>query len=67
MALVNLGWEDFSFWDGRASSLEKQILEPVPNPIEMHQSWKATAAKLNLDITYRNRFLEHLERKALIL
>ncbi|MBM3185790.1 MAG: cytochrome-c peroxidase [Bacteroidetes bacterium] len=56
MALVNLGWENFFFWDGRASSLEEQILEPVPNPIEMHQSWKDAVAKLNTDVKYRNRF-----------
>jgi cytochrome c peroxidase len=56
MALVNLGWESFFFWDGRKTSLEAQILEPVPNPIEMHQSWKDATQKLNADIQYRNRF-----------
>lgn len=56
MALINLGWESFFFWDGRKSSLEQQILEPVPNPIEMHQSWKDATAKLNADLSYRNRF-----------
>jgi cytochrome c peroxidase len=56
MALVNLGWENFFFWDGRKTSLEAQILEPVPNPIEMHQSWKDATQKLNADIQYRNRF-----------
>ena len=58
MALVNLGWEDFFFWDGRKTTLESQILEPVPNPIEMHQSWKRTVEKLNADVTYRNRFFK---------
>jgi cytochrome c peroxidase len=56
MALVNLGWENFFFWDGRKTTLEEQILEPVPNPIEMHQSWKDAVAKLNADVNYRNRF-----------
>jgi cytochrome c peroxidase len=56
MALVNLGWQKFFFWDGRASSLEQQILAPVPNPIEMHQSWKDAVAKLNKDVNYRNLF-----------
>jgi len=58
MALVNLGWEDFFFWDGRKTTLETQILEPVPNPIEMHQSWKRTVEKLNADVNYRNRFFK---------
>jgi cytochrome c peroxidase len=58
MALLNLGWEDFFFWDGRKTTLESQILEPVPNPIEMHQSWKRTVEKLNADVSYRNRFFK---------
>jgi cytochrome c peroxidase len=56
MALVNLGWENFFFWDGRESTLENQILKPVINPIEMHEEWKDAVAKLNLDMDYRNRF-----------
>jgi cytochrome c peroxidase len=58
MALINLGWESFFFWDGRKTTLENQILEPVENPIEMHQSWKNTVKKLNADVTYRNRFFK---------
>lgn len=56
MALINMGWEDFFFWDGRETTLEKQILEPVVNPIEMHESWKNAVAKLDQDMNYRNRF-----------
>lgn len=58
MALINLGWEDYFFWDGRRTTLEKQIIEPVINPIEMHQSWKDAIYKLNADVTYRNRFFK---------
>ncbi|MEY4792166.1 MAG: hypothetical protein RIT34_973 [Bacteroidota bacterium] len=58
MALINLGWDNFYFWDGRAGTLEKQILEPVTNPIELHQSWPDAIYKLNLDIAYRNRFFK---------
>lgn len=56
MALVNLGYQKFFFWDGRAKSLEEQILEPVPNPIEMHQSWKTAMTKLNSSEKYRKMF-----------
>jgi cytochrome c peroxidase len=56
MALVNLGYQKFFFWDGRAKSLEEQILEPVPNPIEMHQSWKDAINKLKTDDSYRKEF-----------
>lgn len=56
MALVNLGYQKFFFWDGRAKTLEEQILEPVPNPIEMHQSWKNSIIKLKEDASYRKAF-----------
>ena len=56
MPLFNLGWEEFFFWDGRKTTLEEQILEPVPNPIEMHKEWKVAAYKLNTDVNYRNMF-----------
>lgn len=56
MALQNLGWENRFFWDGRALTLEQQIFFPVPDPIEMHQSWPATVAKLQDDAAYRDLF-----------
>ena len=56
MALINLGWATEFFWDGRAETLEAQILGPVPNPIEMHQSWPAATAKLAQSVEYRNMF-----------
>lgn len=56
MALINLGWDSYFFWDGRAGSLEDQVLQPVINPIEMHTTWKDVVGKLNLDMEYRNRF-----------
>jgi cytochrome c peroxidase len=54
--LINLGFNLHYFWDGRASSLEQQILEPVSNPIEMHLSWTEAAAKLNANSTYVDEF-----------
>ena len=56
MPLFNLGWEEFFTWDGSKSSLEAQILEPVPNPIEMHQEWKTATDKLSNSLQYRNMF-----------
>jgi len=47
MALVNLAWNNNGFfWDGRAASLEKQVLEPVIDPIEMHNTWDNALAQL---------------------
>ena len=56
MPLFNMGWEEFFTWDGSKNTLEEQILEPVPNPIEMHQDWKTATDKLSADVMYRNRF-----------
>lgn len=56
MALINLGWNQSFFWDGRSQTLEEQILQPVINPIEMHDSWSNVIGKLSNDVTYRNMF-----------
>jgi cytochrome c peroxidase len=58
MALVNMGWNDFFFWDGRAKTLEEQIIQPVVNPIEMHETWNNAIIKLKADVEYRNMFFK---------
>lgn len=58
MALINLGYQHFFFWDGRSKTLEEQILEPVPNPIEMHESWTNAILKLKDDANYNAMFFE---------
>lgn len=52
MPLVDLGWHAFFFWDGRSTTLEHQVLEPVRNPIEMHSTWPEVMAKLQADPAY---------------
>ncbi len=52
MSLVNMAWNRDFFWDGRSSSLEQQALEPVRNPIEMHEQWKNAIAKLQTTPSY---------------
>jgi len=46
MPLVNLAWKREFFWDGRASSLREQVLQPIQNPIEMHQTLTNLVQKL---------------------
>lgn len=58
MALVNLGWQNFFFWDGRSKTLEEQILLPVRDPIEMHETWPHAMSELAQDENYRNRFFK---------
>ncbi len=56
MQLINLGYMRNLFWDGRDATLEEQALEPVPNPIEMHQTWPDAMSKLNSDPAYPGLF-----------
>ena len=58
MPLFNLAWnfnERFT-WDGKELSLERQALEPVRNPIEMHSKWKNIAEKLKNHSEYPTLF-----------
>jgi len=56
MALVNLGWQSAFFWDGRAKTLEEQVLHPVVDSLEMDQSWETTIHKLYAVEEYRDDF-----------
>jgi len=46
MPLFNLAWKREFFWDGRAKSLRDQVLQPIQNPVEMHQSLTNLVKKL---------------------
>ncbi len=52
MVLLNLGWQNFFFWDGRVSTLEQQVLHPVINPIEMKDRWPDVVDELMEDPFY---------------
>jgi len=54
MPLFNLAWnfdERFA-WDGKDFSLERQALEPITNPIEMHANWQEITLKLQNNLEY---------------
>jgi cytochrome c peroxidase len=60
MPLFNLAWnfdERFT-WDGKELSLERQALEPVRNPIEMHSKWTNVAQKIKQHPEYPTLFKE---------
>ncbi|RMG79951.1 MAG: cytochrome C peroxidase, partial [Bacteroidetes bacterium] len=48
--------ENGFFWDGRAATLEEQALQPVENPIELHESWENVIQKLKADPDYPGLF-----------
>jgi len=56
MALFNLVYPSSFFWDGRSATLEEQILEPVPNPIEMHEEWPNAVTELESEVEYLKLF-----------
>jgi cytochrome c peroxidase len=58
MPLFNLAWKQRFFWDGRASSLREQVLQPIQNPIEMHETLPGVEKKLGLTADRIARVLE---------
>jgi cytochrome c peroxidase len=54
--LVNVAYEPLLFWDGRAASLESQVLRPMSDPLEMNQTHEASVAKLKANSDYRVLF-----------
>ena len=55
-ALENLAWKNSFFWDGRAATLREQVLQPIQNPIEMHESLANAVAKISADTNYPRLF-----------
>jgi len=53
MALFNMdfGADGFS-WDGSAKTIEQQVVEPVANPIEMHEDWANAIAEIEATDLY---------------
>ena len=60
MPLFNLAWKNEFFWDGRATSIREQVLQPIQNPLEMHEPLTNLPAKLSSgksEIDYPARFI----------
>jgi cytochrome c peroxidase len=56
MSLFNLAWKSEFFWDGRAEMLREQVLMPIENPLEMHESLTNLVAKLQGIASYPHAF-----------
>ncbi|MBT6699263.1 MAG: cytochrome-c peroxidase, partial [Flavobacteriales bacterium] len=54
--IINAGWNNSNFWDGRVTSLEEQAHDPVVNPIEMNDNWPNVENKLNANSEYVQLF-----------
>ena len=58
MVLQNLAWSKEFFWDGRANSLENQILVTILDSTEMDETWSNFLSEIEYDNNYRNMFFE---------
>jgi cytochrome c peroxidase len=47
-AIINRGWGGTFFWDGRAATLEQQVVQPIADPNEMDLSIDAAARRVGL-------------------
>jgi cytochrome c peroxidase len=55
-ALINRGYGGAFFWDGRAASLEAQVLQPIDNPLELGSGRDQVVARLGSIDEYRRAF-----------
>ncbi len=58
MPLMNMAWNTSFFWDGRAATLEEQILEPVTHPVEMDLTWAEAVERIESDSAYQEMFTQ---------
>jgi cytochrome c peroxidase len=54
--ILNVAYQPFQFWDGRALNLEDQAASPMINPIEMNQAHDVSVSKLRKDRVYNAMF-----------
>ncbi|MCS6927980.1 MAG: cytochrome-c peroxidase [Saprospiraceae bacterium] len=55
-AITNMAARTHFFWDGRATSLEQQVLRPIENPLEMALPLDEAIARLGADAQYLSYF-----------
>ena len=55
-SLVNLAWQNGSFWDGGATDLESLVFGPLTHPDEMGQDLHVLVQELNENEVYRTQF-----------
>jgi cytochrome c peroxidase len=56
MPLINLAWAKEFFWDGRARTLREQVLLPIQDAHEMHDTLARVVAKVAADPHYPAQF-----------
>jgi cytochrome c peroxidase len=64
-ALVNRGYGRAFFWDGRAATLEEQVLQPIQDPNEMDMTLPEVSARVGMRIDEVSRSLASFVRSLL--
>src|SRR5215831_168134 len=59
-SLLGRGLGESQFWDGRAASLEQQVLQPIVNPDEMGMTFETVLQRLHQNPFYRGLTRESL-------
>lgn len=57
-SVMNMAMRDALFWDGRASSLEEQVIGPIQNPNEMNLPFSTAVKRIQLSKKYQHWFNE---------
>ena len=55
-AILNRTYGRAFFWDGRAATLEEQVLQPIQHPKEMGADLSTVIQRLRADVTYQRQF-----------
>ena len=63
-AILNRTFGRAFFWDGRAATLEEQVLLPIQHPKEMGADFPTVVDRLRADATYRRQFDQVFGRPA---
>ena len=61
-ALVNRGYGRAFFWDGRATTLEEQVLQPIQDPNEMDMTLPEVSARVGMPVEEMARALATFAR-----
>ena len=64
-ALVNRGYGRAFFWDGRAATLEEQVLQPIQDPNEMDMTLREVSARVGMPVEEISRSLASFVRSLL--
>ena len=55
-SVMNMGMRDAFFWDGRAASLEEQVIGPIQNPNEMNLPFAEAVKRVKASKQYQQFF-----------